>query len=381
MFWFIAYKFHNIIPIIFLFAFFYFFICSLFQTKFFICTFAKIKIMRKAFFLLILFAAGCGRQAISPETESGRQEEFTVSSSISNKKVNCIAQDADGCIWLGTFWGLNKYDSYNFRQYFCYDDEVGLQDNQINALHLDSRGRLWVANVSGVAMNDGGDEFRRIPDSFAASPGISGMLETESGDIYFTDNYSLNRYDPAKDSILRVLPARDSSMVRTRFFTGNGDEVWGVQGNEIVRFIGGDGEKFSASLRIWPSRVFDTPNGNIWMTDGRNLVIFNTKIRSFVDVPGPVASKSEIRSGYISRIFPIGDYHLLFIMQDGTFYLYNSRDDRIMRGDDPDFPFKLPPFTNISAIFRASSSRAATATSSTPKTTGCPSSRTGRWPR
>ncbi len=113
--------------------------------------------MRKAFFLLILFAVGCSRQAISPETESGRQEEFTVSSSISNKKVNCIAQDADGCIWLGTFWGLNKYDSYNFRQYFCYDDEVGLQDNQINSLHRDRDGRLWVATVNGIAVNSGGD--------------------------------------------------------------------------------------------------------------------------------------------------------------------------------------------------------------------------------
>lgn len=354
MFWFIAYKFHNIFPIIFLFAFFYFFICSLFQTNFFICTFAKIKIMRKSFFLLILFAVGCGRQAISPETESGQQEEFTVSSSISNKKVNCIAQDADGCIWLGTFWGLNKYDSYNYRQYFCYDDEVGLQDNQINSLHRDRDGRLWVATVNGIAINSGGDGFRRIPDSFTDNRSMSGILETESGDIYFTDNYSLNRYDPAKDSILRVLPARDSSMVRTRFFTGPGDEVWGVQGNEIVRFLGGDGEKFSASLRIWPSRVFDTPNGNIWITDGRNLVIFNTRIRAFVDVPGPVATESEIRSGYISWIFPIGDYHLLFIMQNGRFYLYNSRENQLMSGDDPDFPFELPPFTNISAIFRDS---------------------------
>ena len=197
MFWFIAYKFHNIIHIIFLFAFFYFFICSLFQTNFFICTFAKIKIMRKAFFLLILFAVGCSRQAISPETESGRQEEFTVSSSISNKKVNCIAQDADGCIWLGTFWGLNKYDSYNYRQYFCYDDEVGLQDNQINSLHRDRERRLWVATVNGIAVNSGGDGFRRIPDSFTDNRSMSGILETESGDIYFTDNYSLNRYDPA----------------------------------------------------------------------------------------------------------------------------------------------------------------------------------------
>ncbi len=289
--------------------------------------------------------------------------------------------------------GLNKYDSYNFRQYFCYDDEVGLQDNQINSLHLDSRGRLWVATVNGIAINSGGDGFRRIPDSFTDNRSMSGILETESGDIYFTDNYSLNRYDPAKDSILRVLPARDSSMVRTLLHRPRRRSMGrpGQRDRPLPRRRRREVQRQPPAMA---SRVFDTPNGNIWITDGRKLVIVNTRTRAFVDVPGPVATESEIRSGYISWIFPIGDYHLLFIMQNGRFYLYNSRENRLMSGDDPDFPFELPPFTNISAIFRdsdhniwfgsetrASSWRGATATSSTPKTTGFPSSRTRRWPR
>lgn len=310
--------------------------------------------MNKAFYLLTTLAVACNPHTASPDAQDGQQEEFTVSSSISNKKVNCIAQDADGCIWLGTFWGLNKYDSYDYRQFFCYDDEVGLQDNQINDLHLDSRGRLWVATVNGVAVNDGDDEFRRIPDNFTSSRNMTKILETESGEVYFTDNYTISRYDPSRDSILRVFPDRDSSMFRTWFFPGNGSEVWGVQGDRISRFIGGDGEDFSAGLRMWPSRIFETPNGNVWMSNGREIQIFNTKIRSFVDVPELIASHDEIYSGLISYIFPIGDYHLLFVMQNGDYYLYYSQENRLIKGDDPDFPFELPPFTNISAIFRDS---------------------------
>ena len=309
--------------------------------------------MKKVLIFLALLVCGCGKLVPSADQEAGRQKGCVISSSISNKQVNCIAQDADGCIWMGTFWGLNKYDSYNFRQYFCYDDEVGLQDNQIKLLHLDSMERLWVSTVNGIAVNTGGDEFRRVPDSFTANRNMNAILETESGDVYFTDYSTLFRYDPVKDSILRVLPAQDSSTARTRFFTGKGDEIWGVQGMEIVRF-GADGQELRQRLRIWPSRIFSLPNGNVWISDGRQFQIFNTTIRAFVDVPEAVTSCREVYSGNVSHLFPIGDNFLLFVMQGGGFFLYNIPEDSMISGDDPGFPFELPPFSNITTIFRDS---------------------------
>ena len=36
---------------------------------------------------------------------------------ISNTKVNCIVQDKKGFIWLGTNYGVNRYDGYNFVTY------------------------------------------------------------------------------------------------------------------------------------------------------------------------------------------------------------------------------------------------------------------------
>lgn len=35
----------------------------------------------------------------------------TISSSISNKDINVIAQDSEGFVWIGTFRGLNRFDS------------------------------------------------------------------------------------------------------------------------------------------------------------------------------------------------------------------------------------------------------------------------------
>lgn len=311
--------------------------------------------MNKTIAILALCAICSGSSSGIPDTETEQLEGFVVSSSISNKKVNCIAQDADGCIWMGTFWGLNKYDSYNYRQYFCFDDNIGLQDNQINDLHLDKKGRLWVATVNGISVHTSGDSFRRVRDNLYSNRNIKQILETDDGELYFTDGFIIGCYSEQKDSVLQVRHASDSTYSVTNYFTAPGNEIWAVRNNRIFRYEPDSEEEPSYTLPIWPSDIFNMPNGNVWISNRRQIVIFNTQIRSFVKVPEPVSSNREIYEKRISQMFPIGNKHYLFHMNDGTFWLYYVTEGKTVRGDDPRFPFELPPFSNISAIFRDSS--------------------------
>ncbi|MCI6492747.1 MAG: hypothetical protein MSA02_02800, partial [Bacteroidales bacterium] len=50
---------------------------------------------------------------------------FTISQTLSNNRINAITQDASGQIWIGTFRGLNKFDSQEYHQFFC-DGNSGL---------------------------------------------------------------------------------------------------------------------------------------------------------------------------------------------------------------------------------------------------------------
>ena len=45
------------------------------------------------------------------------QSHFYTSEKLSSNQITQICQDKDGYIWIGTEYGLNKYDGYRFTNY------------------------------------------------------------------------------------------------------------------------------------------------------------------------------------------------------------------------------------------------------------------------
>lgn len=70
---------------------------------------------------------------------------------LSSAKVTSIAQDSLGYLWLGTSYGLNRYDGRNFKSFFKED---GLHSNNIRDLKIDSIGRLWMEFLDGYQYKD-----------------------------------------------------------------------------------------------------------------------------------------------------------------------------------------------------------------------------------
>ena len=38
---------------------------------------------------------------------------------LSNSQVNCILRDSKGYVWMGTAYGLNRYDGYRFKTFYA----------------------------------------------------------------------------------------------------------------------------------------------------------------------------------------------------------------------------------------------------------------------
>ena len=133
-----------------------------------------------------------------------------IANEISNQQVNAFAEDAQGHIWIGTFRGLNKYDAYEFQQYYCTDDSLGPQDNQIKALLRDSKGQLWVSSVNGLSVYTDQDTFRHIPSDLINRNGLQ-LLETRDGRILLNTVTSLGVYNPVTGrleyAIRRLVPS------------------------------------------------------------------------------------------------------------------------------------------------------------------------------
>jgi ligand-binding sensor domain-containing protein/serine phosphatase RsbU (regulator of sigma subunit) len=77
-------------------------------------------------------------------------EHLSVEDGLSQNTVTCLLQDRQGFVWVGTEYGLNRYDGYRFVVYkSVLGDSTSLTDNRITALHEDLRGNIWVGTESG----------------------------------------------------------------------------------------------------------------------------------------------------------------------------------------------------------------------------------------
>jgi len=80
--------------------------------------------------------------------ESSAQEEmvysqsFSIEDGLSSTNPVCFFQDSRGEIWIGTSYGLNRYDGIDFQSYTKEDD--GLCHNYIHRITEDSNGKLWI---------------------------------------------------------------------------------------------------------------------------------------------------------------------------------------------------------------------------------------------
>ena len=79
-------------------------------------------------------------------------EHITAKEGLSSNVANCITEDQQGFIWIGTINGLNRYDGYRFKHYYHHNtDTNSLVNNNVQRLYCDTKGRLWMSTDDGVS--------------------------------------------------------------------------------------------------------------------------------------------------------------------------------------------------------------------------------------
>lgn len=98
----------------------------------------------------ILFSFICFVQMLTCFSHAVTGRLYT-SNDMSSSLIRCIIQDKYGFIWVGTNYGLNRFDGYKFSTYLCNPaDTTTIQDNDIVKLYPYSKELLFVATNRGL---------------------------------------------------------------------------------------------------------------------------------------------------------------------------------------------------------------------------------------
>ena len=119
----------------------------------------------------------------APNIRFGR---IGLSSGLSQSVVNCILQDTQGFIWIGTQDGLNRYDGYTFK-IFRPDssDNLSISDRWITTLFQDKQGYIWIGTRLGGLNRY--DPVTGLFKNFANDPANPSSLINDQVHVVFED--------------------------------------------------------------------------------------------------------------------------------------------------------------------------------------------------
>lgn len=207
--------------------------------------------------------------------------------------VKCIVQDRQGFMWFGTKNGLNRYDGSTIRHYDCTDPELGLGNNNIDALYCDENSNLWIGTDRGIYIYN--------PHSEKIS-----YVSRKTKDGYEADNWVQRIAGDGNGHVWALLPD-------TGIFLYSNDSV--------RRFTINTSEQFKKS---YPSDMCVDSKGNVWIvTAGLGIYRYDPTGERFTRI-----NPSGVSDGVGLHMVTVAedpDGNILAGTIDGHIYSYNPQ--------------------------------------------------------
>ena len=278
-----------------------------------------------------------------------------VSPSISNHNVRCFAEDAEGHVWIGTGRGLNKYDTHEYRQYFWETDSLSLPDNQINDLHVDRSGTLWVATAYGAACYTERDDFRRVGMPEGVSWNVSDILETSGGTLVFLHGNDLSVLDPERNALKTVVKGvAGFGEMGITCHVDSRDRLWVVSSARIRSY---DTSSFSLLADVENAiPAFHSclsSDGKLYLAGMKQLAVFDTVTGRFRDLPASLEPSGLLKDADVTNIFQVDASHILLTTFRHGSFVYDLQNGSLVRQGEDGFPYEMPDFA-VGCIFKDS---------------------------
>ncbi len=238
---------------------------------------------------------------------------YSIEQGLSQSVVNCVMQDKDGFIWVGTQHGLNKFNGYNFEVYtFDPSDTNSISNNWIYSLIEDKAGNLIVLTKGGVNIYD---RIRNIFSRLKLS-GLSAragnnypydVILTHTGKICFNMAPDLVILDQEKKTVIKYTSRLE----------------------------------YDGSVKDLKVPMIEDRTGHIWMGSTRGLCRFNPETSSFTYFLNIPSDNSSISNNNIAALYEDRDGDIWVGTADGLNVYDRNRQKFRSYYHDPHEPWSI----------------------------------------
>lgn len=287
--------------------------------------------------------------SISGEKQQERPDKL-ISNSISNQFVTSFAEDALGHIWMSTIRGLNKYNVYEYHQYFSTTDSSSLSDNRIQNLYRDSKNRLWATTVNGVCRYTDTDCFERVPIESTSQNGIY-FFENNQGKLFLSMNFQICAYNEEQNRFELVIDGLGNVRGLTYCKVDKMNRMWIVTPTDVWCY---DSETYKLIETFKPFGYITfshlTADGELWLASWAQLRIYNTITQKYVDVPQVISNHPILSKAIITKFHVYNNTSVLLNTQKDGLFLYNHILGTVVHQSESGFPFEAPK-AEITSLF------------------------------
>ncbi len=137
---------------------------------------------------------------------------------LSSNSVRSVSQDRQGYVWIGTLYGLNRFDGHHFTQ-FTTRNSRQLASNAINKLLLDDKGYLWIGTKAGLSGLDPQtlkfDRYPILAEVTAMVQVAPDELWVAAENLFRVKQGKVSRIQSIKEAVMQMEKAGESVWIST----------------------------------------------------------------------------------------------------------------------------------------------------------------------